>query len=280
MRPEPEILSRIAAALAAGGPKALETLAGELRRLRPMDRAGALGVAAREGLVRMEAPAALAALQELAGRAGCLACGTCCRTSSPTLYLEDLPLIQSGGIKRDRLYVLRPGEMAYSARLQRAAPLTEELIKLKDSPGLGCVFVQDNQCAIYASRPLQCRWLRCWDHAHAGQLRGRARLTRAQLWGHDPRAIALAAEYDQSLPAGELARALTGAREGDEQMMRSALEMMEKDHRLRAGAAARYGYSAADLDSLWGRPAPVVALGHGLKLGLDEKGLPRLFSPA
>ncbi len=39
----------------------------------------------------------------------CVQCGECCRMGSPTLHLEDIPLLQSGKIPWDQLITLRKG---------------------------------------------------------------------------------------------------------------------------------------------------------------------------
>ena len=173
-------------ALAQGA--GLSAAAGLLARLRPMHRAGAAKAAAGDqkltALLARGAGAAelLARLERLAGAKACLACGTCCVTSSPTLYQEGLALVHSGAIPLKNLFTLRAGERAFSARLGKSAPLEAELIKLAEASGGGCVYLQDCLCSAYESRPLQCRTLKCWEDSHAGKLTGLARPGRGISW--------------------------------------------------------------------------------------------------
>lgn len=243
LRGEPELGRRLAACLAAEAP------------------AAALAELARE-------------LTALAEAARCLGCGTCCRVSSPTLYAEDLDRLGPAGLPREGLYALRAGERVFSARLGQSQALPRELIKLREAPRGGCVFLEGGRCGVYPHRPLQCRQLECWSGRHAGQLAARPRLTRAELFADDPTALALMEEYEARLPGAELAQVLDQALQGGDPS--PALARLELDHRLRLGIEARYGYDQAQQDLLLGRPARVVALAHGLELALDPQDRPCL----
>lgn len=283
-----DLLDRLSRALAREGAPGLESACRlALAEMRGLDQIGAAAVLAGEAgpgrllsaCLGSENPAPALAelaqwLRDLAGAAHCLGCATCCRVSSPTLYAEDLGLVGPVGLPREGLYTLRAGERVLNARLGRSQVLDRELIKLREAPRGGCVFLEGCRCAIHPHRPLQCRQLECWSGRHAGQLAALARLTRAEIFADDPTALALMAEYEIRLPGAELAQALDRAAQGGDQA--PALALMELDHRLRQGIAARYGYDQAQQDLLLGRPARVVALGHGLELTLDARERPRL----
>ncbi|CAO0823219.1 YkgJ family cysteine cluster protein [Desulfarculales bacterium] len=279
-------LEELSAALAQAGAVGLEAACGQaLRRMRGLDAAGAAAVLAAE--LGMALAACLGpqpqgsleelalCLEELARRPACLGCGTCCRASSPTLYAEDLPLIGGQGLPRPTLYTLRAGERAYSARLGRSLALGQDLVKLRESVQGGCLFLEGSRCGIYGHRPLQCRHLECWSDRHAGQLEGRPRLGRRDLFAGDSTALALMEEYELRLPGAELAQALETAAQGVAQA--PALALMELDHGLRSGIGARYGYDPQELDLLLGRSARAVALAHGLGLALGPRGRPCLM---
>lgn len=283
-----DLLHRLSQALAQEGAPGLEAACRQaLTETRGLDPAGAGAVLSGQpelgrlmaACLGSEDPAeALAALAQdlaaLAVAARCLGCGTCCRVSSPTLYAEDLERLGPEGLPRQGLYTLRAGERVHSARLGQTQTLTRELIKLREAPGGGCVFLAGSRCAIHPHRPLQCQQLECWSGRHAGQLAARPRLTRADLFADDSTALALMAEYENRLPGAELAQALDQAAQGGDQA--PALALLELDHRLRLGIQARYGYDQAQQDLLLGRPARVVALAHGLELGLDGHDRPCL----
>jgi Fe-S-cluster containining protein len=279
-----ELEGQLRDALAQPG-QALDAVVDLLVRLRPMHPSGA-------GLVLKEeadlgtllaggpeaAPELAALLIEIIQADRCLGCGTCCITSSPTLYAEDLERIGPESLPRQALYTLRPGERVSSAREGGARLLDRELIKLREgrpegsATGAGCVFLEKGRCGMYEHRPMQCRVLECWSGRHAGQLAGHPRLTRAMLFADDETALALIEEYDLKLPAGELTRALESAARRDADASDQALVMLEMDHNLRQGVSQRYGYSAQDLDLMWGRPALLVARSHGLEPAFDAEG--------
>lgn len=260
-----------------------------LARLRPMRPAGAALVLGKEpglGSLLAQGPDAAPELADrlmyLAQAQRCLGCGTCCLTSSPTLYSQDLERISPQGLPREALYALRAGEKVSSAREGNNRHLERELIKLRESQrkggssGIGCVFLQAVRCGIYEQRPLQCRVMECWSGSHAGQLAGQPRLTRAMLFASDETALALIQEYDLKLPAAELTQALEAAAQGDTTASQCALAMLELDHNLRRGVSQRYEFSSQDLDLMWGRPAILVARSHGLEAVIDKTGKPAL----
>ncbi len=204
----------------------------------------------------------------------CLACGTCCRASGPTLYLEDLPLLGEPGLGKADLLTLRAGERAHSARLGQVLVLEQELIKLRWTQDGACRNLRGSLCAVYEHRPRQCRQLECWSGRHAGQLEGLPRLSRAGIYAQDSQALALMAEYDLRLPARQVAQALEQAAGGGDVTQAQAL--LELDARLRAGASGRYGYALAELDLLWGRPVWQVAVSFGLETLWPQGGPPQL----
>lgn len=279
-----ELEEQLREALARPG-QALDAAMELLARLRPMHPSGARLVLKQENdmgaLVAQgpEATAELAArLLDLARAERCLGCGTCCLASSPTLYAEDLKRLSPEGLPRRALYALRAGERVSSAREGGSRILERELIKLREGrsgqneAGLGCRFLEAGRCQVYEARPLQCRVLECWSGRHAGHLAGQPRLRRVMLFEADETALALMAEYDLKLPALEMTQALQATAQGDAQASSQALAMLELDHNLRSGVSQRYGYSADDLDLMWGRSAVLVARSHGLELMLNQEG--------
>ncbi|ADK86025.1 protein of unknown function UPF0153 [Desulfarculus baarsii DSM 2075] len=278
-------LQAIATALDAGPTAALAACAEALMRLRPMAADGAQRLCRPLLAAGLGAAALLERLESLAVRQACLGCATCCQASSPTLYLADLALLGPDGPGRGHFYTLRAGEMVSSARLGSRQALVAELIKIREAPGGGCVFLEPGGgCAIYDRRPLQCRNLECWSGRDASTLALKPRLGRAEILCDDDTALTLAAEYDVKLPAAELTQALEQAKAGSQVAAAAALQMIELDHRLRGAISRRYGYDAPALELIIGRAAQVVARAHGLALGLDRLGRPRLerlhFGPA
>jgi Fe-S-cluster containining protein len=288
MAASPQLIERLVRALGQGPAAAAQECAAILIELRGTDQTGAAALVAQDpGLSGLLAAGLgepstkniqklAAGLETLASAESCVGCGTCCRVSSPTLYLEDAALLGESGSGREHFYTLRAGEEVFSARLGRLESLGGELIKLREGAGGGCIFLQDNGCTIYEQRPLQCRWLECWSGRHAGQLGGRPRLSRADVFAGDDIALALAAEFEQKLVAAQLARLLKAAAEGGQEAGQEALAFMEKDHGLRRGISERYGYGLGGLDLLLGRPAMEIAKSYGLAVELDGEDRPQL----
>ncbi len=260
----------LARALAAGPSRAREVLAARLAAGRAMHPAGAALVVARDPeLGRLleqgsgNEAGLLARVDELAAAQECIGCATCCRTSSPTLYRQDLRHLYPEGLDRGQLYTLRAGERAFSARTGRRERLAAELVKVREKKDL-CVFLRQGRCAVYPHRPLQCRYLQCWSGQNAGRLQDLPRLSRSDVYAEDEKAMALISEYEVKVPAAELSDALEAAAEDLDRGQGAVLALMELDLRLRHGISARHGYPPWELELLLGRPVVVVARSYGL----------------
>jgi Fe-S-cluster containining protein len=200
----------------------------------------------------------------------CKKCGKCCRAASPTLYDEDLDSILQGTLDRSRLYALRAGEMVHSSRLDRDMALEQDLVKVRERREGGCVLIDGDLCSIHPDHPLQCRQFECWSGRHAGDLEGRARLDRRDLFRDDERALQLIEEYDVKVPAARLATLLA-------ERSNEAIDLVDLDYRLRGGMQERFGYDQTVLELMLGRPAIVVTRAHGLDVSIDEEGKPFLL---
>lgn len=204
----------------------------------------------------------------------CLRCGTCCRVSSPTLYLEDLPAVRAGRLKRQSLFTLRGGEQVHSARLKQRFNLDHDRIKLRERPQGGCLLLEDHLCGDYDDRPLQCSHLECWSGRDAGDLEDRPMLSRRDLFEDEPEALALIEEFDIKLPADVFAEVLESAKVGDKEASERAMEFIELDHKLRIAIKERYGYSEREQELLFGRDYVEVVRSNGLMIRIGEDDQP------
>ncbi|KIX13305.1 YkgJ family cysteine cluster protein [Dethiosulfatarculus sandiegensis] len=258
----------------------------ELIHLRPMDEKGALAIIKRKQICanppeQAEAQKAYfleqaGLLSELAALKDCLGCGTCCRTSSPTLYAKDLNLAQK--LTKSSMYTLRSGERVYSARTQKGSILKNDLIKIREQEG-ACLFLNRAfKCTIHPNHPLQCRHLECWSNQNAANLDSLPRLERETLYAGNQTALALIKEYDLKIPARKLDRLLIGvSRDNNPAQAASALELMQLDHHLRQGISNTYGFGPDELLLLLGRPALSLAPLYGLSLKVRPDGRPALL---
>jgi Fe-S-cluster containining protein len=206
----------------------------------------------------------------------CRMCGTCCRTSSPTLYAEDLELVEAGRIRRSDLTCLRAGEMVHSARLGLTCPLDQDLVKLREIPGEGCIHLDGDRCAVHPHHPLQCRHLECWTDRNAGDLEDRPRLSRRSLFASDETASRLLDELDVKIPAPKLAELFEAVKAADRSNEQEAIALVDLDYRLRGAIEKRYGYDIKEQELMFGRPAVVVMRAHGLQITIGDDGEPVL----
>lgn len=192
----------------------------------------------------------------------CERCGECCRRGGPALHAEDLDLVRSRVLAYSHLFTLRQGEPAHDQVRNRVLPLEAEIVKLKAAgdPSWTCVFYLEAErgCAIYASRPLECRLLSCQDTAALEAAYARGRLTRAHIIPANSALAELAAEHEARCPAPRLASLLAAARDGDPAAARAAREMQAYDRAFRTALIAK-GLPADILPFLLGRPLDTVA---------------------
>ena len=116
----------------------------------------------------------------------CSQCGKCCEKSGPTLHIEDKYLVKQGKISPATLVTLRKGETAFDPVLGKTISLENELIKIS---GVGEVWTcrfydpSTNKCTIYQARPIECRFLKCWDTKSILSIMNKNLLTREMLFG-------------------------------------------------------------------------------------------------
>ena len=114
----------------------------------------------------------------------CIRCGTCCEKGGPSLHLADKKLIENGTILLKCLYTIRKGELSYDNIKGYLVPAATDIIKIKGQKGSWTCFFynpSENSCQIYASRPLECRVLKCWDTREIKKIYSQNRLTRQDL---------------------------------------------------------------------------------------------------
>ncbi len=85
----------------------------------------------------------------------CTGCGKCCTGSPGYVYLSQMDL--------ERLaehFQLTPVEFA-----KKYTRLVDGVYALLDKPNSGdCIYLENNKCKVYESRPLQCQTFPWWIH--------------------------------------------------------------------------------------------------------------------
>ena len=206
---------------------------------------------------------------------GCQRCGTCCRKGPPGLHLEDASLYSGGVLRKEHLLTLRNGERVYDNVQGRISRLEREMVRIKaDSEG-GCVFLdrETNLCMIYASRPVECRALQCWDTSEITRVYHRDRLTRLDLVaaGSALGEIMQAHEEDCGLDRAE--RLASRIKQSGEQAALQELgSLLDRDAALRKELQEKAQAVSEVLDFIFGRPLPELLARAGLRVLSTPEG--------
>jgi Fe-S-cluster containining protein len=203
-----------------------------------------------------------------ATRPHCIRCGTCCIKGSPTLLREDMILFRDDILRPEHVFTLRKGETAHSGRTGETGPSLEERIKIRETPGDGtCIFYDspEKSCAIYDSRPVQCRRQECWNpesYVEAEEVPlEREDLLRVvgQLWDvilrHEERC-----SHDEFGRAVSLLAATEGA------SVDEVIDILSYDHHARTFLAKHLNMPAESMDFFLGRPLSESLEQYGLRL--------------
>jgi len=205
----------------------------------------------------------------------CRQCGTCCRGGGPALHLDDLQLVRSGKLPRERLITLRRGELAHNPLAGRLEPLADELVKIAGQPGSWeCFFHRAaDGCLIYRDRPQACRVLQCWDTEAISALVGKQTLTRRMILGEDSSWLPLIAEHEQLFPCEGLERLLADPGGINPNMRQGLARRADADLRFRMEVAARSGMPLCEELFLFGRPFFQLLQQLGIGVSESAKGL-------
>jgi Fe-S-cluster containining protein len=212
-----------------------------------------------------------------AAREECVRCGECCTISSPTLLLEDLPLLHQGIITQHELYTLRPGEQMTS-REGRPAALTEERLQIRKVPGTQqCWFfvAATRSCRIYDQRPGQCVRHRCWGEPPPPPAPEEL-LTRRHLFGQMPEIWELITAHEERCSLAQVRQALEEAAQGREEAGETLFETLHFDHYLRQMLKQEWGMTAETTELILGRPLTRFLKDLGVKATLTPEGVFRL----
>ncbi|WP_415518802.1 MAG: YkgJ family cysteine cluster protein [Desulfovibrio aminophilus] len=189
----------------------------------------------------------------------CARCGECCRKGGPALHTDDLPLLRApGGPDLVHLVTLRAGEPAMDQIGGRLAPLETEIVKIKGRDGAWtCLFFSDegSACAIYTTRPLECRILSCRDTREIERVYARDRLTRRDILPAGHPLLELVAEHERRCPVSGYAGLLESDAPEDR---RSRAAMLAWDREVRLLLTEKSGMDPAILDFLFGRPLELL----------------------
>lgn len=193
----------------------------------------------------------------LRSRPYCVRCGQCCLNASPTLHMEDLPLIRERILTPRALFTLRRGEWGYSHLEGRVVPVMEEKIKVKEkTTGGPCCFYDDAQrsCTIYENRPIQCRHQACWAPERLEALWNTTALTRAAVIPDSHPLRGLMQAHGERCTIERLQRALEILESEGPAHSREAFRILQWDLSLRELVTERTDVNPEELNFFFGRP--------------------------
>ena len=199
----------------------------------------------------------------------CKRCGTCCKKGGPALHEEDLKLIDNGVITYENLYTLRIGETVLDNVKNTLIMSESEIVKIKGTP---CVFYDEAiaGCSIYASRPLECRALACWNTLSIETVYNSGRLSRRKAVRGDKILTSLIEAHASVCDYEEIARMTeaykNGASDGEDLIEKTLI-----DGHMRDLTAEKAGLDPALLDFLYGRPVYVILKAHGIRVEKDSQ---------
>lgn len=201
----------------------------------------------------------------------CIRCGTCCRSGSPTLHVEDVDIVRNGIIGLEDLYTIRRGEVVRDNVHGGLALVGTERIKVREReepPYAGaCIFYHhpERACTIYEHRPAQCAALECWDQTAFLEVYDRPRAERKHLI-EDARVLSFMAEHEERCGLPRVDRAVKRVAAQEPGAVDGLIGVLQEDHRMRQRAVQEFGVPEAAVNLLLGRPLTQVLHQFGLQV--------------
>jgi Fe-S-cluster containining protein len=210
-------------------------------------------------------------------RGVCLRCGECCQSSSPSLLLADLPLLQQEKLTWNEVYTLRAGDQETP---KQGAPviLEQERLKIREVPGSRqCSFFQaaTRACRIYDHRPEQCRHHTCWGEVPPPPAPEEF-LTREHLFAQAPEIWELIKAHEERCNLFRLRENLEKLAAGQEDAGEALFDALHFDHYLRKMLKDEWGLSKENIELVLGRSLTRFLKDMGIQATLTPEGVYRL----
>jgi Fe-S-cluster containining protein len=186
----------------------------------------------------------------------CRQCGTCCLKGGPALHSADLESIRNGKLPVHRLITIRKGELAFDPLAGRVQAVTSELVKIC---GTGrdwrCFYYAAGQgCMIYATRPLACRVLKCWDSDEILTLVGKDLLTRLDILAAEDPLRQLVEEHERFCPCPDMGLIRRSLSVGPSTGLQNLQRLVDADLNFRNRVVKDYNILLAEELFYFGRP--------------------------
>lgn len=204
----------------------------------------------------------------------CIRCGECCLGSSPTLQMEDVPLVRDGFIEKGGLYSIRVGEPVRDNIENKLIITDREFIKVREKKqGSGCIYYDEEAkaCRIYDHRPAQCAALACWDSTEFIRVYKRPKADRKAII-YDRVLMALMDEHGTKCSYSKLDGLARMIEKEGEKAVGRILELLRFDHHIRTFTTKKLDIDSGEIDFYFGRPVTQTITMFGLQVVREPDG--------
>jgi len=188
--------------------------------------------------------------------------------------MQDLRLIEEGTIARQDLYSIRKGEMVWDNVIEALIITREEMIKIRERQGGGCIFYDaaDRACKIHEKRPAQCAAMECWDPGRFMKVYKEPKITRKDVI-KNPTLTGLIRAHESKCGyeamQGHVKRIET---EGDK-AVEAIIQMLRFDNHLRPYLSQKLDLDLKEIDLIFGRPMTDTIVMFGLHVERRPDGV-------
>ncbi|MDX9714843.1 MAG: YkgJ family cysteine cluster protein [Dissulfurispiraceae bacterium] len=180
----------------------------------------------------------------------------CCRGNAPVLLKEDAKLFESGILTHSETYTIRENEPSRSTK-DNCVYDSMELIRIKEKPDTGeCLFYDaEKGCAIYETRPAQCRQSECRDSSKVllDELES-SRLTREDLFSEDDEIMEIMSHHEEKCSYKSIRDAVDMLSFGEETAVDELINILQYDTYSRPYIQENFSIEPEMLDLILGRP--------------------------
>jgi Fe-S-cluster containining protein len=207
-------------------------------------------------------------------RTSCIRCGECCLKASPTLHLEDIPLVRNGHIDKSNLYTIRVGELVLDNINDTLMETPHEMIKLRArKEGRGCSYYDEvtKLCSNHAYRPIQCKALACWDVSKFLQVHRRPKAVRKDIIT-DTVLRGLIDRHEEKCSYKAVKQWVKRIESEGDSAIYKFMDLLKFDCSLRPFVSEKLGVESYQMDFVFGRPLTETIIMFGLKVVRESDG--------
>jgi hypothetical protein len=189
------------------------------------------------------------------------------------LQVQDLRLIEEGTVTRQNLYAIRKGELVWDNVIEALVIAPEEMIKIRERKGGGCIYYRDagKACKIYENRPAQCSAMACWDPARFMEIYREPKLARKDAIKNPVLAGLMRAHESRCSYKTMEGHVKRIEMEGDK-ALEAIIQMLRFDNRLRPYLSQELDLDPKEMDFIFGRPMTDTIVMFGLKVESKPDG--------